>query len=555
MERRALTAVAISLFILVIYQGLLLPTFYPAGPHPTEPLSDSAPAAAPADAAAAPDSAAVAAPAAAPAPAAAEEAVPDTRLVVETDQFIATIQSRGARLESFALKKYGTTVERDSPPQDVIVPGANQERPLGIELRGADNGGGVALISDAAAGYHVRSGAERTVLTGDQSTTIELEWNSPGGTIRKAYTFHGNRPDFSVDVHGENIASQYREIGISYVGGEKAGKEVLFDRVSYLQGRKLIERHVGASDLTEGEILPSDPGWVWSAFVGRYFVAAIVPIDLRNGRLWIKQRETTLEQKLLLPVAGSSFDQQIDVYLGSKRIETLEAVGHNLGRAVDMGWFSFIALPLLWLLRHSHQITGNYGIDIILLTVMIKILFLPLTRKSFESMRAMQQLQPQMQQLREQYKDKPEEMNKQVMELYRRHGVNPLGGCLPMLVQIPVFIGLYQALSNAVELRHAPFFLWITDLSAPDRLGTLAIPFVDPPGIPVLTLVMGATMFVQQWMSPSTGDPTQRQMMMIMPLMFTFMFVNFPAGLVLYWTVNNVLTVAQQYYITRNATA
>jgi YidC/Oxa1 family membrane protein insertase len=142
-------------------------------------------------------------------------------------------------------------------------------------------------------------------------------------------------------------------------------------------------------------------------------------------------------------------------------------------------------------------------------------------------------------------------MNKEIMELYRRHKVNPFGGCLPMVLQIPVFVGLYNALLNAVELRHAPFFLWINDLSAPDRLGSVAIPFVEPPGFPVLTLLMGVSMLVQQWMTPAAGDPAQQRIMMIMPMMFTFMFINFPAGLTLYWLVNNILTIAQQYAMNR----
>jgi YidC/Oxa1 family membrane protein insertase len=168
-------------------------------------------------------------------------------------------------------------------------------------------------------------------------------------------------------------------------------------------------------------------------------------------------------------------------------------------------------------------------------------------------MREMQKLQPQMAKLRESLKDNPEQMNKEIMELYRRHKVNPLSGCLPMVLQIPVFIGLYNALLNAIELRHAPFMLWITDLSSPDRLGSISIPYVDPPGIPVMTVIMGASMLIQQWMTPSTGDPTQQRMMMFMPLIFTLMFINFPSGLVLYWLVNNLLTVVQQYVLMRRA--
>jgi len=239
------------------------------------------------------------------------------------------------------------------------------------------------------------------------------------------------------------------------------------------------------------------------------------------------------------------------VFVGPKDIDKLEAFGHGLRRAVDLGRFSFIALPMLQALRLLHRFTGNYGVAIILLTVLIKLLFYPLTKKSFESMRAMQKLQPEMAKIRERLQDKPEEMNREIMDLYKRHKVNPLGGCLPMILQLPVFFGLYSALQNAIELRHAPFIGWITDLSAPDRLGTIQLPFVQYPGIPVLTLTMGVSMFVQQWMTPSAADPSQQRVMMIMPLMFTYMFINFPAGLSLYWLANNLLTIAQQYSINR----
>jgi YidC/Oxa1 family membrane protein insertase len=166
-------------------------------------------------------------------------------------------------------------------------------------------------------------------------------------------------------------------------------------------------------------------------------------------------------------------------------------------------------------------------------------------------MKAMQRIQPELKKLQEKYKDDREQLNKETMEAYRRHKVNPLAGCLPMVLQIPVFIGLYNALMQAIELRHAPFIGWITDLSQPDRLGALAIPFVSPPGIPVMTLLMGASMLVQQRMTPSMGDPMQQRMMMLLPLVFTVMFVNFPAGLVLYWLANNVMMIGQQYLTNR----
>jgi YidC/Oxa1 family membrane protein insertase len=212
---------------------------------------------------------------------------------------------------------------------------------------------------------------------------------------------------------------------------------------------------------------------------------------------------------------------------------------------VDFGVFWFIALPLLRLIKLVHVATGNYGFDIIIVSTLIKVLFLPLTKKSMVSMQAMQKLQPEMAKLRERYKDDSERLQKEMMELYRRHQVNPLSGCLPMLLQLPVFIGLYNTLLNAIELRHAPFALWVTDLSSPERLVIAGQP------IPMLAIAMGVSMLVQQWMTPAAGDPTQRRMMMLMPVMFTFMFINFPSGLVLYWLVNNLLTIAQQYVLVK----
>jgi YidC/Oxa1 family membrane protein insertase len=238
------------------------------------------------------------------------------------------------------------------------------------------------------------------------------------------------------------------------------------------------------------------------------------------------------------------------LFVGPKELDTLKSVGKGLERTIDFGYFGFVSIPFLYVLHFFHGFTGSYGIDIILLTVLIKLLMAPLTHKSFVSMKQMQKLQPQMERLKEKYKDDKEKLNKEIMELYRRNGVNPLGGCLPMVLQFPVFIGLYNALSTPIELRHARF-LWIKDLSRPDWE---SLPFTFGSwhlGIPVLTIFMGASMFIQQWMTPSAGDPNQRKMMLMMPLIFTFMFVSFPAGLTVYWLVNNILTIGQQYWINR----
>ena len=194
----------------------------------------------------------------------------------------------------------------------------------------------------------------------------------------------------------------------------------------------------------------------------------------------------------------------------------------------------------------------NYGVAIILITLLIKMILWPLGNKSYKSMAEMKKIQPLVAELKEKYKNDKKKVNEETMKLYRTYKVNPLGGCLPMAMQIPVFFALYRMLYETIELRHAPFFGWITDLSAPDRLFNFdfSIPFMEPPyGIPVLTIIMGATMLLQQKMSPPPGDPAQAKMMMLMPIVFTVIFINFSSGLVLYWMVSNVISIAQQYYV------
>jgi len=209
---------------------------------------------------------------------------------------------------------------------------------------------------------------------------------------------------------------------------------------------------------------------------------------------------------------------------------------------------------LLRTLKLFHRIAPNYGVDIILLTVAIRLLLLPMSIKSQRSMMRMQRLQPQVERIKEKFKDDRERLNREMVDLYKRNHVNPMGGCAPMALQLPIFIGLYYALSNAVELRHSPFVGWIRDLSAPDCLripGMPHLPMTECGGIPVLVLLMGISTFLQQWMSPQTADPSQQRMMMLMPIVFTVMLVNFPAGLSLYYLSSNVVGVIQQYVLNR----
>jgi YidC/Oxa1 family membrane protein insertase len=226
--------------------------------------------------------------------------------------------------------------------------------------------------------------------------------------------------------------------------------------------------------------------------------------------------------------------------MGPKEYDLLISLKTGLEESIEFGWFSFLAKPLLVVLNFFQRYLNNYGIAIVLITVIIKVIFYPLSTYSMKSMKEMQKIQPQMAALKGKYKNDKEKQNREMMDLYKRHKINPLSGCLPMVLQIPVFIALYEVLYVAIELRHTPLFLWITDLSAKDPY------YVTP-------VIMGVTMFIQQKMTPTTIDPTQAKMMLLMPVIFTFMFLSFPSGLVIYWLINNVLSIAQQYYIQRSA--
>jgi YidC/Oxa1 family membrane protein insertase len=282
----------------------------------------------------------------------------------------------------------------------------------------------------------------------------------------------------------------------------------------------------------------------WVALGDTYFAMALVPTVTTRNTIIGREGDVFLTR-----VAGTQSGGQFYAYAGPKDYKMLEAIGDfSLERTIDLGWFSFLALPLLWLLRFLYSLVGNYGVAIIALTLIVKAVMLPLSKASFVSAKKMQDLQPEIKALRERVKD-PNQLNQEMFALYKRKGVNPMGGCFPVLIQIPVFLGLYNALLNAIELRHAPFAGWITDLSAPESLQILGI------GVPVMVLLMAASMVYQTWTTPTpSADPAQQKMMMIMPLVFAGMFIIFPmpAGLVLYWLVNNIISIIQQLYM-RNA--
>jgi YidC/Oxa1 family membrane protein insertase len=528
-QRRFLLALVLSFLLLLAYEQLVVRPYRKALPSPPqtqgqvpgqlapEAERQTSPGARPAN----PEAPAAAAPGSGLAAPAADAPT----VTIETDLVRATVTKLGARLKSLELKDFRETVKPDSPLLDLVTP--SPVLPLTIEL-GAGS-------SDADISYEASSSSIR--VSGPEQAEVVFQGSTVDGrTIEKRYRFLGNSYLFDLVVSGSAIKGSaglvLTPVSVQAAsGGQTSGNE---QAVAFANA-KLIEKSV-ESLTTPIEV----QGSAWTGFSAQYFAALGMPHS-GTGTAWLAKAEGIPIARLDTPTSDG--DARFQVFLGPKEREILAGAGHQLERAIDFGWFWFIALPLLWGLRALYRIIPNYGVAIILLTAIVKLVTAPLTRSSFKSMKAMQKLQPDMQRLRERHKDDQVAMQKEMMELYKRHRVNPVSGCLPMMLQLPIFVGLYNALLHAIELRHAPFMLWINDLSAPDRL------MIGGIGIPVLVLLMGASMLVQQLMTPQQGDPTQQRMMMIMPVVFTFISMNFPSGLVLYWLVNNLLTMAQQWFM------
>ncbi|MGD8290555.1 MAG: membrane protein insertase YidC [Desulfobacterales bacterium] len=469
---------------------------------------------------------------------------------VDTPIFQARLSEKGGGITSFILKKYRQKVAEDSPLQELIPQEPSIESVLlgfaGKSLPGLDN-----------AVFSANLDAD-TVDIQDTAQEITFVWKSDDGVVvEKTYKFAPNSYliDFDVTIKNGSDRAIQDKLMVTLKGSTPADERMYgFEGPSALINEKLEE--IKIKDIAEKNTYTGNVKWV--AMQDRYFMMSVIPDqaeDETSMRLFL-EGEGLLKAQYLNPVAdirpGIQYTYQHSLFFGPKSMDILKNAGHDLGKALDFGMFTVLAKPCVWLMNRLYSVIPNYGIAIIILTILIKIILWPLGSKSYKSMSEMKKIQPLMKEIREKYKNDKKKMNEEVMSLYRTYKINPLGGCLPMVVQLPVFFALYRMLYQAIELRHAPFFLWIDDLSAPDRLFnfSFSIPFMEPPyGIPVLTIIMGGTMLLQQKMSPPMGDPTQAKMMMFMPLIFTVIFINFSAGLVLYWLVNNILSISQQYYI------
>jgi YidC/Oxa1 family membrane protein insertase len=557
MEKRVLLAIVLCIIVLVLWEKFFIPKRQPA-PSSTSPATEQVP-----PASTKPDQAEPAVPKIPPseAPATSTPSFPAPAahtgrdVTVETPLYRAVFTETGARLKSFVLKKYRETIKKDSPGKELVKTSKIEELPLAFNFVDRP----VAALNLAP---YVADSATSVTVSDGQSHTLTFSYEAPGWLrITRQYHFIADSYLIDLTVSVENLGSQPWEnaptlslINLPLSAG--TGSRYTFQGPALLINNKLEQ--VKFKKIEGEENFPGPIDWV--AYTGQYFIMALLPVELTPNHAQLQALDaatqmveiTLIGPKIALqPGVQQKFSYKL--YLGPKEVSTLKAADPNLAKAVNFGWFDVIAQPLLVCLKFFYRYLHNYGVAIILLTLLIKILFWPLTHKSYESMRTMKKLQPKMQKIREKYKDDKEKMNQEIMQMYRTHKANPVGGCLPMVLQIPVFFALYRLLYSSIAIRHAPFLWWINDLSAPDRFPVgVQIPYLGN-GIPILTILMGVSMFVQQKMSPTGGDPKMEKMMMMMPVVFTFFFINFPSGLVLYWLVNNVLSIAQQYYINKKA--
>jgi YidC/Oxa1 family membrane protein insertase len=455
---------------------------------------------------------------------------------IRTDLYAADISSRGGDITRLELVRHPDT--EDKSKHFVLF----------------DNGGKhIYLAQSGVIGEGLPNhktewklvAGEHVLKEGEQQLEVKLEAAAAnGGKVVKTYVFH--RGSYQIEVRHEGVAAgahAYYQVTRDGKPAEEQGSSMMMGVVTftgpavYTDGEKY--QKVEFADVLKNKakfVQKADNGWL--AMVQHYFVSAWLPATGIAREFYMRKvGEDIYSAGVILPV-GADGKSTISLYAGPQEQDKLEKIAPGLDLVVDYGWLTVIAAPLFWVLAAIHKLVGNWGWAIIGLTMLLKLAFFPLSAASYKSMAKMRVLTPKLVKLKETFGDDKQRLNQEMMALYKKEKVNPLGGCLPVLVQIPVFIALYWVLLGTVEMRNAPWLGWITDLSVKD-------PFY------VLPLIMGATMFIQTKLNPTPPDPIQAKVMLFMPIMFTGMFLFFPAGLVLYWTVNNILSIAQQWQITR----
>ncbi len=464
---------------------------------------------------------------------------------VETDLLKLEISTRGGDLQSLLLRDY--PVHPSNPEQKYQL-----LKPVPPNLFLAQSG--LIGADPATAPTHeadfLTAEDEYRLAEGEDELVVPLRWSHPSGIdVIKRYRFR--RGSYLVEVSQEIInggnkpwaARQYNQLQrtappesdkqsfiYTYTGGAIYGPEDKYEKIDF-------------DELAEGQ-LSRDVRGGWIAMIQHYFLSAWVPVAEQTQHLYSKGLSGgryligMYSPSVTVPPKGSHVFSA-SIFSGPKLQDALAEVAPGLELAVDYGWLTVISQPLFWLLEFLHGLLGNWGWAIIFLTILIKLAFYKLSEASYKSMANMRRMTPRLQALKDRYGSDKQRLNQAMMEMYKKEKINPLGGCLPVVVQIPVFIALYWVLLESVEMRQAPFILWMNNLSDPD-------PYY------ILPLIMGVSMFIQQKLNPAPVDPMQAKIMMSLPVVFTVFFAFFPSGLVLYWVVNNILSIAQQWYITRN---
>ncbi len=464
-------------------------------------------------------------------------------ITVTTDVLKVAIDPQGNLVQAHLLK-YPQALGDNQPPYQLLNddPASLYVAQSGLLSKlGPDTEQGQAAYSVQKTNYE---------LAPDQNTlTVDMSWqNKEGIVIHKQFIF--NRDDYQVKVQYQIVNnSQQPWSGQMYAQLQRkkppSPPHGLFSISSYvgaaISSPAAPYKKLSFSKMTDQDLNTQVQGG-WEAMLEHYFLSAWIPDGSSTFNYYSRANNDLytlgMVGKPIVVAPGQQTVANIKLYTGPESMDRLKAVAPNLDLTIDYGVLWFISIAIFWLLKHIYDIIGNWGWAIVVVTLLIKLAFYHLSAKSFRSMAVMRKLQPRMQAIRERYGDDRQKASQATMELYRNEKVNPMSGCLPVIVQIPVFIALYWVLLESVELRQAPFIFWIHDLSIKD-------PFY------VLPVLMGITMYIQQKLNPAPPDPMQAKMMQFLPVFFTFLFLSFPAGLVLYWLVNNTLTILQQWYIMR----
>ncbi len=467
----------------------------------------------------------------------------EKELVVSTEKYIVTFSNIGGAIKDIKLKDY-KTLHSNEPASLVHI-----TKPKEYLLN----------ISDTLNAQDFNL-ADYKNKSDDLTVTYSLSIRDY--EIRKKYTLYNSKYGIDLEVEIKNISSGAKDIAYSIVGGAGVTETAKQDKRLVEAASKIDGKIVGFKRPRPGERV-SNIGMVgWEALKNKYFSVILKPfIQTKDGYysedfdgnliIGIDSEKTTIQP-------GASLEHKFGLYAGPSSIPDLREFGYGIEESVNYGMFGGISKALIVILKMCYSVVRNWGISIILLSVFLNIILFPLTIKSFKSMQKMQELHPQMEKLKVQFKSQPDKLNKEIMELYKKYNINPLSGCLPILLQMPIFIALYQALMKSIELRNAKF-LWIRDLSSPEAIPLpMSFPIIGD-SINILPLVMVAAMVVQQKISTASSGVAvteeqkqqQKMMLIIMPIMFGFIFYNMPSGLVLYWVVNTVLTIVEQKAILR----